>query len=318
MSKIRVLTILAPWVDLAVLLRGFCLFDFTGSFLLSLYHKIRLCPTKLKLFSWHKWLGVTIFLIAVARLLWRMTHRVPGLPDSTPAWQRVAAAATHWVIYALLLAIPISGWLMSSASGFQVVYFGVLPLPDLLQKDKALAGQLQLVHETLNYTLMALLVVHVGAALKHHLRLLGWKRRNSQCRHQKGTMSKVDEMLIGTKGKIFCGAAHIKDNSGKVIFQFDRVKENDPYQSENDELFAAIAKGEYKFADTENGAKSTMTALVGRMATYSGQVIEFDKALNSGINIMPTKFAWDANPPVLPDANGFYPIATPGVTKYFS
>jgi len=54
------------------------------------------------------------------------------------------------------------------------------------------------------------------------------------------------------------------------------------------------------------------------MATYSGQVIEFDKALNSGISIMPTKFAWDANPPTLPDSNGFYPIATPGVTKYFS
>jgi predicted dehydrogenase len=140
---------------------------------------------------------------------------------------------------------------------------------------------------------------------------------NSQCRHIPGTMSKVDELLIGTKGKIFCGAAQIKDNSGKVLFQFDRKKdENDPYQTEHDELFAAIAKGEYKFADAENGAKSTMTAILGRMATYSGQVLNWDKVLNSGIDIMPKEYAWNAMPPVLPDADGNYPIAVPGKTKY--
>lgn len=139
---------------------------------------------------------------------------------------------------------------------------------------------------------------------------------NSQCRHIPGTMSKVDEMLIGTKGKIFCGAAHIKDNAGNVLFQFDRINENDPYQAEHDELFAAIAKGEYKFADAERGAMSTMTAIFGRMATYSGQVLYWDKILNSGINIMPKEFAWNAMPPVVPDADGYYPIAVPGKTKY--
>jgi hypothetical protein len=81
-------------------------------------------------------------------------------------------------------------------------------------------------------------------------------------------------------------------------------------------LFAAIAKGEYKFADAENGAKSTMTAIMGRMATYSGQVLYWDKVLNSGIDIMPKEFAWNAMPPVLPDADGNYPIAVPGKTKY--
>jgi len=139
---------------------------------------------------------------------------------------------------------------------------------------------------------------------------------NSQCRHIPGTMSKVDEMLIGTKGKIFCGAAHIKDNAGNVVFQFDRKKENDPYQTEHDELFAAIAKGEYKFADAENGAKSTMTAIFGRMATYSGQVLLWDKLINSGIDGMPKEFTWNAAPPTLPDADGYYPIAVPGKTKY--
>jgi predicted dehydrogenase len=140
---------------------------------------------------------------------------------------------------------------------------------------------------------------------------------NSQCRHIPGTMSKVDELLIGTKGKIFCGAAHIKDHTGKLIYQYDTKLENNPYQTEHDELFAAIAKGEYKFADAENGASSTMTSILGRMATYSGQVIEWDKAINSGIDIHPKTYDWNAEPPVLPNADGYYPIAIPGVTKYF-
>lgn len=140
---------------------------------------------------------------------------------------------------------------------------------------------------------------------------------NSQCRHIKGTYSIVDEMIVGTKGMVKCGAAEIT-SKGKSLFKFDKAKENEPYQNEHDELFAAIAKGEYKFADTENGAKSTLTSIMGRMATYSGQVIDWDKTLNSGISIQPAKYAWDAPPPVLPDANGLYPVATPGVTKYFS
>ena len=140
---------------------------------------------------------------------------------------------------------------------------------------------------------------------------------NSQCRHIKGTYAIVDEMLVGTKGVIKCGAAQIVAK-GKTLYQYDKAQENNPYQTEHDELFAAISKGEFKFMDGENGAKATLTAIMGRMATYSGQVMEWDKVLNSGINIMPAKYAFDANPPVLPDANGNYPIATPGLTKYFS
>lgn len=139
---------------------------------------------------------------------------------------------------------------------------------------------------------------------------------NSQCRHIPKTMSRVDELIIGTKGKIKCGDASIIDASGKTLYQFDKAKENNPYQAEHDELFAAIAKGEFKFADGENGAKSTMTSILGRMATYSGQIISWDKALNSGIDLMPKTYAWDAAPPVVPNADGFYPVAIPGVTKY--
>lgn len=140
---------------------------------------------------------------------------------------------------------------------------------------------------------------------------------NSQCRHIKNTMSKVDELIVGTKGKIFCGAANIRDHKGGLLYQFDRKTENDPYQSEHDELFAAIAKGEYKFADAENGAKSTMTSILGRMATYSGKLVEWDKALNCGLNLQPSAYTWNTLPQSLPDANGQYKIAVPGVTKFY-
>ena len=140
---------------------------------------------------------------------------------------------------------------------------------------------------------------------------------NSQCRHQKGTMSKVDELLIGTKGKVYCGDARITDLKGTVIYQFDKSQENKPYQNEHDELFDAIARGEYRFWDAENGAKSTMTSILGRMATYSGLPIDWDKAINSGINIMPENYDFSAAPPVVPDAAGDYPVAIPGTTRFF-
>ena len=139
---------------------------------------------------------------------------------------------------------------------------------------------------------------------------------NSQCRHIPGTMSQVDELLIGTKGKIQCGDANITDSKGKVLYQYDKKLENNPYQTEHDELFAAIAKGQYKFADAENGAKSTMTSILGRMATYSGQVIEWDTAINSGLDIQPKVYDFNAPPPVTPKADGYYVFATPGITKY--
>jgi cytochrome b561 len=139
------------------------------AFALGLYMvELKLSPTKLQLYSWHKWLGVTIWLLVVVRLIWRATHRPPPLP-AMPRWQSLAATATHWLLYALVLVIPISGWLFSSASGFPVVYLGKVQLPDLVGKDKQLAEVLQEVHETLNWIMLAVVVVHVVAAVKHHL-----------------------------------------------------------------------------------------------------------------------------------------------------
>jgi predicted dehydrogenase len=139
---------------------------------------------------------------------------------------------------------------------------------------------------------------------------------NSQCRHIPGTMSRVDELFVGTKGKIHCGAGKITDANGNSLYQFDRKTENNPYQTEHDELFAAIAKGEYKFEQAENGAKSSMTSILGRMATYSGQMVEWDKAIASGLDLHPKQYNWNAATPIVPNADGYYPAAIPGVTKY--
>ena len=128
-----------------------------------------LSPQKLKWYSWHKWTGITVFLLTVLRLMWRLGHPAPALPQTTPRWQRRAAHVSHFLLYLLTLVIPISGWLHSSASGVPVVYLGLVPLPDLVAKNKDLAEVLKLVHKTLNFTLLGLFLAHAGAALKHHL-----------------------------------------------------------------------------------------------------------------------------------------------------
>ena len=125
-------------------------------------------PLKLRLFSYHKWLGVTVFLLAAVRLAWRAAHRAPPFPPSMPSWERFAAAAAHWLLYALIFVIPLTGWLMSSAKGMQTVYLGVVPLPDLLGKDKALGRLLQDTHAALNMAMLALVAFHIVAALRHH------------------------------------------------------------------------------------------------------------------------------------------------------
>ena len=141
-----------------------------AAFPLGLYmHDLPLSPHKLRLYSYHKWIGITVFVLAVMRLSWRATHRPPPLPASMPAWERFAAESVHYLLYALIFAIPVSGWLMSSAKGMQTVWFGVLPLPDLIGKDKELGDLLHEVHEAFNFALLGLLLAHVGAALKHHI-----------------------------------------------------------------------------------------------------------------------------------------------------
>lgn len=129
-------------------------------------------PAKLKLINWHKWAGVTILALSVARLLWRLAHRPPALPakieSAMPGWQRAAYHGTHHLMYLLFFAVPLLGWAYSSAKGFPIVWFGVLPLPDLVAPDPELAEAIRPWHGLAAWGLMGLVALHVAAALKHH------------------------------------------------------------------------------------------------------------------------------------------------------
>jgi cytochrome b561 len=150
------------WIVAALIL-------FNLAFGLYIVEVLPLSPQKLKLFSYHKWIGVTVFLLATARLLWRAFHPAPSLPAAMKPWEIRAAHASHALLYVLFFAAPLSGWLFSSAAGFQTVYLGVLPIPDLIARDKAWADILRTAHHWINYTLAAIIAVHAAAALKHHL-----------------------------------------------------------------------------------------------------------------------------------------------------
>ncbi|MGA0612524.1 cytochrome b [Caldimonas sp. KR1-144] len=129
-------------------------------------------PQRLKFYNWHKWAGVTILALSIARLAWRLTHRPPAYSQrvqiGTPSWQMRAAEWTHVAMYALFFIVPLVGWAYSSAAGFPIVWFGVLPLPDFVPKDEALAKLIKPWHAVAAYTLLTLVVLHVAAALKHH------------------------------------------------------------------------------------------------------------------------------------------------------
>jgi len=127
-----------------------------------------LSPEKLQYFSWHKWAGVTVFMLVWLRLVWRLISPPPAYPEGMSLNVKRLASAGHVALYALMVIIPITGWLMSSAKGVPTVWFGVLPLPDLISKDKALGELLQEVHGTLSWIMVILIAGHVAAALKHH------------------------------------------------------------------------------------------------------------------------------------------------------
>lgn len=141
----------------------------------------------------------------------------------------------------------------------------------------------------------------------------------SQCRHHEGTLNRVDESFQGTKGRVYLSAntnsGKLWDTKGNVLFNHPGKGDPNPYQTEHDELFEAIDKAQYKFADAERVAKSTMTSILGRYATYSGKEVSWDEALNSQINLMPNTLSWEAMPKVLPDSEGLYPFAIPGKSK---
>ena len=140
---------------------------------------------------------------------------------------------------------------------------------------------------------------------------------SSQCRHQTGTASRVDEVFQGSNGSVVTGKGEMTDLSGNIKYKYPNKWNEDPnpYQVEHDKLFQSIRNNEV-INDVEYGAKSTMTAIMGRMATYTGKKITWDQAINSKEMLVPNNLTWNSTPPTLPDDNGKYLVAIPGKTKF--
>jgi cytochrome b561 len=170
------------WLLAVAIVGAFCV----GVYMADLPFSIQ----RIKLINYHKWAGLSILVLTLARLLWRLSHPPPPLPDAVlaamPPWQRRAHHVTHTALYALCVAVPLAGWAHSSAAGMPIVWFGMLPLPDLWPSvDKDLAKHLlKPLHAAAAFTLIALVLLHVAAALKHQwldrdgllLRMIPWSR----------------------------------------------------------------------------------------------------------------------------------------------
>jgi cytochrome b561 len=126
---------------------------------------------KLGLLARHKSVGITILMLVILRLLWRSLNLTPLLPPTLKPYERLLARLTHAALYVLLFAMPLSGWMMSSARGFPVSWFGFFTLPDLVPRNKSLYAAFLTTHEVLAWVLAAVVTLHVAAALKHHFLL---------------------------------------------------------------------------------------------------------------------------------------------------
>ena len=145
---------------------------------LTMTHAVLAPLRQFQLYQWHKSVGITVLVLTALRALWRLTHRPPPHPAGMPARERRAAAAAHHLLYLLLVGLPLTGWAVVSLSPFNIptVLYGLvpwphLPLADLVPDPAAAEGILKRVHALGAWFLSALLVVHVAAALRHHLLL---------------------------------------------------------------------------------------------------------------------------------------------------
>lgn len=137
----------------------------------SIAEEMKLTPAKLDLFVWHKSIGVTVLVLAVLRLAWRLGNPPPAPPAGKRGWERRLASIAHWLLYALIFAVPLSGWWVSDASRVPFKAFFLVPMPDFIATDRTLQEAAAEVHEALTMTLLVVVIVHVGAALRHHLLL---------------------------------------------------------------------------------------------------------------------------------------------------
>jgi cytochrome b561 len=159
----------SPYRTSSILLHWLMAIALVANFALGVsVHEMDLSPMKLKMLAWHKWAGMTLLALVTLRLINRLVFPPPP-PEPAPRWQQHAASLAHAALYVLMFAIPVSGWLVTSAAGIPVIYLNLWELPQLLPKNLEWADQLKEVHEALNQALLALVIVHVLAAIKHHV-----------------------------------------------------------------------------------------------------------------------------------------------------
>lgn len=123
---------------------------------------------RLQLMARHKSFGMTIFMLMVLRLGWRFISPPPPLPDAMAGWERILARGTHWLLYAILLVMPVAGWVTSTAKDLSVSWFGVFTWPDLVTGNETVAELAEGIHETLALVLLVVVGLHIAAALRHH------------------------------------------------------------------------------------------------------------------------------------------------------
>ena len=164
-----------------------------GSFSLAVsMTRMPLSPRKLEFYSWHKWVGTTIFLIVILRLVWRLANPVPRQPPAVPSWQRRLAGLSHAALYTILIVMPLTGWIMSSALNLPLVYLGLVHIPSPFGVDRELGEAMRYVHQTLALLLLALVGIHILAALYHHFvlrddvlrRMLPWRALPAEPRRE--------------------------------------------------------------------------------------------------------------------------------------
>jgi cytochrome b561 len=163
-------TLSTRYTNTAIALHWLLALMIIGSLSFGLYMvDLPFSPARVKQYNWHKWAGITILILSALRLLWRLKNPPPPLAADITQWQAQLAQWAHRLLYVLFFALPLAGWAYSSAAGFPVVYFGVLPLPDWVPVNSDLAGILKTVHRLLAYSLASLVVMHIAAAFFHQL-----------------------------------------------------------------------------------------------------------------------------------------------------
>lgn len=182
-ERYGIVAVALHWVLAVLIVATFALgFYMTG---------LPLSVSRVKLYSFHKWVGIVILALSTVRLLWRLSHRAPPLPaspgDGMIRWRNSLHRGTHLLLYVLFFAVPLSGWAYTASAGVPVVLFGVLPLPDLVAVDREAAESLfKPLHHGAAFALAATVLLHSAAALFHHVsrgdgflrRIWLWPRRS--------------------------------------------------------------------------------------------------------------------------------------------